>query len=313
MASKTKQKNLGFSIVELIVTIAIVGILATLAHATYSNYIIRTKIATEVSVLTARAKEIWDLKRSNKDFYLNGENSEVNEYAALTKNIGTAGGTGIVNGYTEIMVRPELVGEDSVRWRCVVAGDILTESNIPSHCILGDATFFRILKENNMIFSEDNFQYDQTPVNNDSWGKVDTDSDFLGKWYITGGDEQIEIWNNFDNIDDVRPNVAELDGDRNEIVDFSHDLASKGFDSMQMSFDYYSRTGDNSSNFEIYLGDELVYTHDSFAKGWQTINIDLQNTSASGKTLTLRESGRDDSYGALIDLESLRVTPNKIT
>ncbi|MBK2296302.1 prepilin-type N-terminal cleavage/methylation domain-containing protein [Francisella philomiragia] len=313
MASKTKRKNLGFSIVELIVTIAIVGILATLANATYSNYVIRTKIATEVFVLTTRAKEIWDLKRSNKDFYLNGENSEVNEYAALTKNIGTAGGTGIVNGYAEIMVRPELVGEDSVRWRCVVAGDILTESNIPNHCILGDATFFRILKENNMIFSEDNFQYDQTPVNNDSWGKVDTDSDFLGKWYITGGDEQIEIWNNFDNIDDIRPNVAELDGDRNEIVDFSHDLASKGFDSMQMSFDYYSRTGDNSSNFEIYLGDELVYTHDSFAKGWQTINIDLQNTSASGKTLTLRESGRDDSYGALIDLESLRVTPNKIT
>ncbi|MBK2106315.1 prepilin-type N-terminal cleavage/methylation domain-containing protein [Francisella philomiragia] len=313
MASKTKQKNLGFSIVELIVTIAIVGILATLANATYSNYVIRTKIATEVFVLTTRAKEIWDLKRSDKDFYLNGENSEVNEYAALTKNIGTAGGTGIVNGYAEIMVRPELIGEDSVRWRCVVAGDILTESNIPNHCILGDATFFRILKENNMIFSEDNFQYDQTPVNNDSWGKVDTDSDFLGKWYITGGDEQIEIWNNFDNIDDIRPNVAELDGDRNEIVDFSHDLASKGFDSMQMSFDYYSRTGDNSSNFEIYLGDELVYTHDSFAKGWQTINIDLQNTSASGKTLTLRESGRDDSYGALIDLESLRVTPNKIT
>ncbi|AJI54125.1 prepilin-type N-terminal cleavage/methylation domain-containing protein [Francisella philomiragia] len=313
MASKTKQKNLGFSIVELIVTITIIGILATLANATYSNYVIRTKIATEVSVLTTRAKEIWDLKRSNKDFYLNGDNSEVNEYAALTKNIGTAGGTGIVNGYAEIMVRPELVGEDSVRWRCVVAGDILTESNIPNHCILGDATFFRILKENNMIFSEDNFQYDQTPVNNDDWGKVDTDSDFLGKWYITGGDEQIEIWNNFDNIDDVRPNVAELDGDRNEIVDFSHDLASKGFDSMQMSFDYYSRTGDNSSNFEIYLGDELVYTHDSFAKGWQTINIDLQNTSASGKTLTLRESGKDDSYGALIDLESLRVTPNKIT
>ncbi|MEY8674155.1 type IV pilin protein [Francisella philomiragia] len=313
MASKTKQKNLGFSIVELIVTIAIITILATLGYATYSDYIIKTKIATEVSVLTARAKEIWDFKKDNKDFYLNGDYSEVNEYAALTKNIGTAGGSGIVNGYAEIMVRPELVPEDSVRWRCVVAGNILNESNIPKHCILGDATFFRILKENNMIFSEDSFQYDQTSVNNDSWGKVDTDSDFLGKWYITGGDEQIEIWNNFDNIDDIRPNVAELDGDRNEIVDFSYDLASKGFDSMQMSFDYYSRTGDNSSNFEIYLGDELVYTHDSFAKGWQTINIDLQNTSASGKTLTLRESGRDDSYGALIDLESLRVTPNKIT
>ncbi|WP_432773421.1 prepilin-type N-terminal cleavage/methylation domain-containing protein [Francisella salimarina] len=308
-----KTQHNGFTIVELIITIAIITILATLGYATYSDYIIKTKIATEVSVLTARAKEIWDLKKDNKNFYLEGDYSEVNEYAALTKNIGTAGGSGIVNGYAEIMVRPESVPTDMVRWRCVVAGNTLNESNIPEHCILGDATFFRILKENNMIFSEDSFQYDETTVDDDDWGKVDTGSDFLGKWYITGGDEQIEIWNNFDNIDDIRPNVAELDGDRNEIVDFSHDLASKGFDSMQMSFDFYSRTGDDSSNFEVYLGDELVYTHDSFSKGWQTIDIDLQNTSASGKTLTLRESGKDDSYGALIDLESIRVTPNKIT
>ncbi|WP_395167410.1 prepilin-type N-terminal cleavage/methylation domain-containing protein [Francisella salimarina] len=308
-----KTQHNGFTIVELIITIAIITILATLGYATYSDYIIKTKIATEVSVLTARAKEIWDFKKDNKNFYLEGDYSEVNEYAALTKNIGTAGGSGIVNGYAEIMVRPESVPTDMVRWRCVVAGNTLNESNIPEHCILGDATFFRILKENNMIFSEDSFQYDETTVDNDDWGKVDTGSDFLGKWYITGGDEQIEIWNNFDNIDDIRPNVAELDGDRNEIVDFSHDLASKGFDSMQMSFDFYSRTGDDSSNFEVYLGDELVYTHDSFSKGWQTIDIDLQNTSASGKTLTLRESGKDDSYGALIDLESIRVTPNKIT
>ncbi|QWU99652.1 prepilin-type N-terminal cleavage/methylation domain-containing protein [Francisella salimarina] len=308
-----KTQHNGFTIVELIITIAIITILATLGYATYSDYIIKTKIATEVSVLTARAKEIWDFKKDNKNFYLEGDYSEVNEYAALTKNIGTAGGSGIVNGYAEIMVRPESVPTDMVRWRCVVAGNTLNESNIPEHCILGDATFFRILKENNMIFSEDSFQYDETTVDDDDWGKVDTGSDFLGKWYITGGDEQIEIWNNFDNIDDIRPNVAELDGDRNEIVDFSHDLASKGFDSMQMSFDFYSRTGDDSSNFEVYLGDELVYTHDSFSKGWQTIDIDLQNTSASGKTLTLRESGKDDSYGALIDLESIRVTPNKIT
>ncbi len=77
------------------------------------------------------------------------------------------------------MVRPELVGADSVRWRCVVAGNILTEFNIPSNCILGDATFFRILKENNMIFREDSFQYDEMPVNDDNWGKVDTDSDFF--------------------------------------------------------------------------------------------------------------------------------------
>ncbi|WP_150465308.1 prepilin-type N-terminal cleavage/methylation domain-containing protein [Francisella sp. SYW-2] len=135
-----KTQHNGFTIVELIITIAIITILATLGYATYSDYIIKTKIATEVSVLTARAKEIWDFKKDNKNFYLEGDYSEVNEYAALTKNIGTAGGSGIVNGYAEIMVRPESVPTDMVRWRCVVAGNTLNESNIPEHCILGLCT-----------------------------------------------------------------------------------------------------------------------------------------------------------------------------
>ncbi|APC97616.1 prepilin-type N-terminal cleavage/methylation domain-containing protein [Francisella frigiditurris] len=312
MNNRSFKKDAGFTLVELMVSVAIVAIIATIATSVYSNYVLRTKIAAEVSVQTARAKEIYDLKRNGHDFYSLQGNDALNEYAALTKDIGTTG-SGIINGYGEIMVRPEDVPEDSVRWRCVVAGDGLTQSSLPSHCILGDATFFRILKENNMIFSEDNFQYDDMPVNENGWGKVNTDSDFLGKWYITGGDEEVEIWNDFENIDDARPNVAELDGDRNEIVDFSHDLASKGFDSMKMSFDYYSRTGNESSNFQVYLGDELVYTHDNFSQGWQSINIDLTNTNASGKTLTLREAGADDSYGALIDLDSLKVTPNKIS
>ncbi|MFC4893112.1 prepilin-type N-terminal cleavage/methylation domain-containing protein [Pseudofrancisella aestuarii] len=312
MNNRCFKKDDGFTLIELMVSVAIVAIIATIATSAYSNYVLRTKIAAEVSVQTAKAKEIYDLKRNGHDFYYLNGNDALNEYAALTKDIGTTG-SGIINGYGEIMVRPEDVPEDSVRWRCIVAGDGLTQSDLPSHCILGGATFFRILKENNMIFSEDNFQYDDMPVDENGWGKVNTDSDFLGKWYITGGDEEIEIWNDFENIDDARPNVAELDGDKNEIVDFSHDLASKGFDSMSMSFDYYSRTGDDSSNFEVYLGDELVYKHDSFSKGWQSINIDLTNTNASGKTLTLREAGKDDSYGALIDLDSLKVTPNKIT
>ncbi|AEI35330.1 prepilin-type N-terminal cleavage/methylation domain-containing protein [Francisella salina] len=58
-----KTQHNGFTIVELIITIAIITILATLGYATYSDYIIKTKIATEVSVLTARAKEIWDFKK----------------------------------------------------------------------------------------------------------------------------------------------------------------------------------------------------------------------------------------------------------
>ncbi|WP_411814831.1 hypothetical protein [Francisella tularensis] len=49
------------------------------------------------------------------------------------------------------MIRPEAVDPDSVRWRCIVYGDGLSESSIPNHCILGSSIFFRILKDNNML------------------------------------------------------------------------------------------------------------------------------------------------------------------
>lgn len=38
---------------------------------------------------------------------------------------------------------------------------------------------------------------------------------------------------------------------------------------MSLNFDYYPRTGDDSSNFEVYLGDQLIYTHNNFSQEWQ--------------------------------------------
>ncbi|AIT09323.1 hypothetical protein LO80_04635 [Candidatus Francisella endociliophora] len=82
---------------------------------------------------------------------------------------------------------------------------------------------------------------------------------------------------------------------------------------MSLTFDYYPRTGDDSSNFEVYLGDQLVYTHSDFSQEWQTINIDLSNVdNAESSKLSIREAGEDESYGALIDLETLKITPGEI-
>ena len=63
----------------------------------------------------------------------------------------------------------------------------------------------------------------------------------------------------------------------------------------------------------IYLGDQLIYTQSDFTKEWQNINIDLSNVeNASSQKLRIKEAGEDESYGALIDLNSLKITPGKI-
>jgi hypothetical protein len=294
------------------VAIAIISILAAVAIPMYSNYITRTKIANELPVLHAKAREIYDLKKDGRNFYIGGEHLTINEYGALVKDIGNTG-SNIIDGEAEIMLRPEPVPTDSVRWRCIVSGTNISESDVPSHCLYGSETFFRILKDNNMIASTSNFELDNNPVSNNDWDRIGNDSEFLGDWEIVGGDEELELWNDFDRISDRRDNVAELDGDRDELVELTHDLASQNFKDMQLSFDYFARTGDDSSNFEVYLGDQLVYTHDNFTESWQSINIDLSNVSnADSSKLRIKEAGRDESLGALIDLDSLKITPGQI-
>ncbi|MFV9984864.1 MAG: hypothetical protein AB8V03_04595 [Francisella endosymbiont of Hyalomma asiaticum] len=127
----------------------------------------------------------------------------------------------------------------------------------------------------------------------------------FGDWTISSGDEEIELWNNFDRISDRRDNVTKLGGDRNEIVELSHDLASHNFKDMSLNFDYYPRTGYDSSNFEVYLGNQLIYT--------TQIGIDLSNVeNTESSKLPIKRNRIYDSYGTLIDLNSLKITPGKI-
>jgi hypothetical protein len=222
-------------------------------------------------------------------------------------------GSKLLDIEAEIMMYPDSVDGDSVRWRCVVYSDELTKSSIPSHFILGSSIFFRILKDNNMVASDENFDLENNSADYNSWASIANGDPFLGNWQISGGDEKIELWNDFDMISDRRNNVAELDGDSNEIIELLHDLASDSFKDMALTFDYYPRTGDDSSSFEVYLGDQLIHTQTDFTKEWQSISIDLSNVANAGsQQLRIKEAGEYESYGALIDLNSLKVTPGKI-
>jgi hypothetical protein len=55
-------------------------------------------------------------------------------------------GSKVLEIAAEIMISPESVPVDSVRWRCVVSSDQLIKSSVQSNCMLDSSTFFRILK-----------------------------------------------------------------------------------------------------------------------------------------------------------------------
>lgn len=168
--SKLLQEIKGVTISELVIDLTIVSILVVFATSTYSNYATRTKIANQVSLLHMLVKCI-NLKKDGKDFYLDFNHSMINDYGVITKNIGESGAN-IIKGKAEIMIRPEAVAPDLVRWRCIVYGNGLSESSIPNQCILGSSAFFKILKDNNMISAEENFDLNNNLLANNDWGEL---------------------------------------------------------------------------------------------------------------------------------------------
>lgn len=63
-------KNHGFTLIELMIVVAIVGILATIALPAYNNYMMRGRIAEAVSGLSAKRVEMEQYFQDNRSYYV---------------------------------------------------------------------------------------------------------------------------------------------------------------------------------------------------------------------------------------------------
>lgn len=61
-------KNHGFTLIELMIVVAIVGILATIALPAYNNYMMRGRIAEAVSGLSAKRVEMEQFFQDNRSY-----------------------------------------------------------------------------------------------------------------------------------------------------------------------------------------------------------------------------------------------------
>ncbi|ABK89318.1 pilin [Francisella tularensis subsp. novicida] len=127
-----KKMQKGFSLVELMVVIAIIAILAAVAIPMYSNYTDRAKLSSDLSRLGGVKAQLADAIANN--------NGQVP--AALTLNDAPSGasfnGTAIsyqspsVSGAT-ITLQPNVVS-GAITWTCNVTGDGISDSQKPSNC-----------------------------------------------------------------------------------------------------------------------------------------------------------------------------------
>jgi type IV pilus assembly protein PilA len=136
----------GFTLIELMIIIAIIAILVNMAMVSYKDYLVRSKISSGV-VLAAAAKsavaEYYSntgmLPADNNAAGLAAANTISNDYVTSV-GIGTVPSTGTItitynlpelNPGDSILLRPE-AGSGSMKWTCY--STTMKSTMLPSSC-----------------------------------------------------------------------------------------------------------------------------------------------------------------------------------
>jgi|TARA_B110000046_G_C12869617_1_gene345450 type IV pilus assembly protein PilA len=137
-----KQVQQGFTLIELMIVVAIIGILAAVAIPSYQDYTKRAHVSEGFGLASAAKIGVAEVHASSGVFPTT--NAEAGLSAAITGNavtgiaVGAAGiitityGPEVVNGATVILTPTTVAGEGSLKWTCNLG---TVESKLrPSNC-----------------------------------------------------------------------------------------------------------------------------------------------------------------------------------
>ena len=65
---KTRQTNKGFTLIELMITVAIVGILSSIAVPAYKDYVLRAKLTEGISALSSMRVKMEQFFQDNRTY-----------------------------------------------------------------------------------------------------------------------------------------------------------------------------------------------------------------------------------------------------
>jgi type IV pilus assembly protein PilA len=140
---KSIQK--GFTLIELMIVVAIIGILAAIAIPAYSDYTERAKVSELVTMASACKGSVTEFYQSEGVFPQNNDEAGCNATATdkitsitVTGNAAVSGTITVVSALTKATGNYVLVGtpvsatDDSVEWACNTS--TIEEKFLPANC-----------------------------------------------------------------------------------------------------------------------------------------------------------------------------------
>ena len=132
----------GFTLVEVMIVVAIIGILASVALPSYQNYSLRAKVSEAILALSAARAEINEFYREHgrlpKDMTEGNLASTLRPYSSRVREIRYEQGvvTGVIANIEpyegkQVILRAHPVG-DTLKWTCFVRG--IPARDVPSLC-----------------------------------------------------------------------------------------------------------------------------------------------------------------------------------
>ena len=149
---KTTTQN-GFTLIELMITVAIVGILAAVALPAYQDYTIRGQVAEGFTLAEGAKTAVAENFANNGDLTKIATNADVNYSGASGKYVSTVavGKNGVITanysntapqvsnskingGSITLTPTPDPAGTGTLIWTCAPDGVAVLQKYVPTSC-----------------------------------------------------------------------------------------------------------------------------------------------------------------------------------